>query len=247
MSHLNLETLARLVDESPEPTEAEHLDLCEQCRTELELLRADAAALHHLADPQPPVAAWVALEQTLEREGLLRKTSWTTHALRMAAVFAIFVFGSIIGGLVMREQAVAPVAATTPVVATPAQTAERSPNYDSQLVVPQTPQISQTPQVAQTARISTPPARTAEEAVARLREAERAYLAALGRFSDFSSSADETDPVARLAALESIVATTRAALGQAPADPVINGYHLTAVAQRDATLRQLSNSRQTWY
>ena len=32
--------------------------------------------------------------------------------------------------------------------------------------------------------------------------------------------------------------TTRAALGQSPADPVINGYHLTALAQRNATIKQ---------
>lgn len=244
MSHLTLETLARLVDESPEPTEAEHLDLCEQCHAELELLRADAAALRHIADPQPPIGAWLALEQTLQREGLLRKTSWMTHALRMAAVFTIFVLGSIVGGLAMRQPRVAPVATTTPAVTTPVRIAEQPLNYDSQLVIPQVPRISQIPQSTQP---SAPPAATAEEAAARLREAERAYLTALGRFSDFSSPADETDPVARLAALESIVATTRAALGQAPADPVINGYHLTAVAQRDATLRQLSNTRQTWY
>jgi hypothetical protein len=83
--------------------------------------------------------------------------------------------------------------------------------------------------------------------MARLREAERAYLSALGRYSDLSGRTDASDPLARLAALESIVATTRAALGQAPADPVLNGYHLTAVAQRDAMLRQLAASADTWY
>ena len=30
-----------------------------------------------------------------------------------------------------------------------------------------------------------------------------------------------------------------AALAQAPTDPVINGYHLTALAQRDAMLKQI--------
>jgi hypothetical protein len=43
-----------------------------------------------------------------------------------------------------------------------------------------------------------------------------------------------------MAALESIVLTTRAALNRAPADPVINGYHLTAVAEREAMLRRLA-------
>ena len=100
---------------------------------------------------------------------------------------------------------------------------------------------------AQAAAANARAATTAEEAVARLRDAERDYLAALNRYSDLNGRPENTDPLARLAALESIVATTRAALGQAPADPVINGYHLTAVAQRDATLRQLAASGQTWY
>ena len=76
----------------------------------------------------------------------------------------------------------------------------------------------------------------------------RAYLAAMTRYTELAGGTAAADPVARLAALESIVNTTRAALGQAPADPVINGYHLTALAQRDATLKKLSSSTgQTWF
>jgi hypothetical protein len=41
------------------------------------------------------------------------------------------------------------------------------------------------------------------------------------------------------------VITTRAALGQAPTDPVINGYHLTALAQRDAMLKQIKTTPAT--
>jgi hypothetical protein len=48
--------------------------------------------------------------------------------------------------------------------------------------------------------------------------------------------------VSRLAALEGIVLTTRSALREAPADPVINSYHLTALGQRDELLRQIEES-----
>jgi hypothetical protein len=42
--------------------------------------------------------------------------------------------------------------------------------------------------------------------------------------------------------------TTQAALNETPTDPVINGYHLTALAQRDATLRQVAAaSSERWY
>ena len=60
--------------------------------------------------------------------------------------------------------------------------------------------------------------------------------------------------MSRLAALEGIVLMTGAALSEAPADPVINGYHLTALEQRDALLRQIDRrneateeSEQEWY
>lgn len=246
MSHLTLETLARLVDEAPDPTENGHLDICEECRSELEFLRADAAALRTLPDPRPPIAAWDALEHRLGREGLLRRTSWQTHAMRIAAALVVFVLGAVMGGTFMRPQQAQMVATTETTRTQPAPAVSQPVIIDTPL-----PAAVMTAAPAAGPRVETQqplrPAATAEEAVRRLRAAEDAYLAALGRVSDFSGRAEPTDPVARLAALESIVATTRAALGQAPADAVINGYHLTAVAQRDATLRQLAASGQNWY
>ena len=50
---------------------------------------------------------------------------------------------------------------------------------------------------------------------------------------------DGLDPLNRLAVLEGIVLTTGAALREAPADPVINNYHLTALGQREALIRQI--------
>jgi hypothetical protein len=43
---------------------------------------------------------------------------------------------------------------------------------------------------------------------------------------------------ARLTALDNIVASTRTALYQAPQDPVLNQYYLSAMAAREATLKQ---------
>ena len=245
MSHLNLETLARLVDDVADPTEAGHLDICEPCRRELEALRADAVALRNLPDPQPPVAAWLSLEQTLQREGLMRRNPWVTQLLRLAAVLVIFVLGSLAGAFLVQRQT-ARVAAHAPTMAAPVRMVAQQPvQLDSEPSA--VAALTMNAQHNAATVVNTGPAATAEEAVARLRDAERAYLSALTRYSEFGSKAETGDPVARLAALESIVATTRAALGQAPADPIINGYHLTAVAQRDATLRQIAASGQTWY
>ena len=240
MSHLNLETLARLIDESPDPTEAGHLDICEACRTELEALRADAAALRMLPDPTPPIAAWQSLEQQLQREGLMRQSPWVQNLMRLAAVLVIFVLGTVVGVLLRRSPAPQQVATSTPTLSAPIQTVAQSPvHLDTPITT-----VSQPLNVAQRAPSN------AQEAAAQLQQAEKAYVSALSQYSQFNTRAENSgDPVARLAALESIVATTRAALAQSPSDPVINGYHLTAVAQRDATIRQInaSTKQQNWY
>lgn len=90
-------------------------------------------------------------------------------------------------------------------------------------------------------------ATTAAEAGQILAAREADYVAALARYAELSGEDVTDDPVNRLAALEGIVLTTRAALREAPADPVINGYHLTALTQREAMLRQISNSGDGWY
>jgi hypothetical protein len=77
------------------------------------------------------------------------------------------------------------------------------------------------------------------EAQERLRSAEDAYLAALMRYAELTEDGGATDPITRLTALESIVLASHAALLQAPADPVINGYYLTALGERERMIRQL--------
>lgn len=88
----------------------------------------------------------------------------------------------------------------------------------------------------------------ANDPEARLREAEAAYLEALTRYGQQAGDPSAGDALNRLAALEGIVLTTRAALEQAPADPVINGYHLAAVGAREAMLRQIEATEEDgWY
>ena len=242
MSHLTLETLARLIDETPDPTENGHLDNCKQCRDELEAMRADASAMQRLEDPEPPLVHWVRLEERLEREGLMRRSwRWQPTMLRAAAAVVIFVLGAISASLLTRSEPRQYLTNNTVPQSQPAQQVVPAPNSAATLVETPGPVVS-APSIA-----TGQPARTAEEAAARLRTAEADYLTALTRYTELAGRADQGDPLARLAALYSFVATTRAALGRAPADPVINGYHLTAVAQRDALLRQVSASGQTWY
>jgi len=223
MSHLTIETLARLVDETPTAHEAAHLELCDECRSELEGLRADAAALAALPSIEPPSTQWVALEQRLRQEGLMQtpvialRNRWWRPVMQMAAALAIFVLGGLSANL-MRSGV---------------QPADAPANRSGATLV---------------SNPSTAPVTLVDAQVA-VRTAETAYLDALTRYSELVGATEAADPLARLAALESIVLTTRAALGQAPADPVINGYHLTAVAQRDATIKRLASTsgNQTWF
>jgi hypothetical protein len=92
-----------------------------------------------------------------------------------------------------------------------------------------------------------PRAARRREAAAALAEAERDYLRALADYAE-TATAEDADPVTRLAMLEGLVRTTRYALERAPEDPVINGYHLAAMGERDAMLRQIArSSEETWY
>lgn len=218
MRHLTIESLARLVDESPAPAEVEHLESCEECRRELDALREQSAALAGLPDRAPPAHAWPRLDARLRREGLVHPGSsdtarrlrpWTP-LMRMAAAIALFLLGGATG-FAARDLATTGAAGDAAV----SSTLRAGAGDASQ--------------------------RTTDAfAIADLEEAERAYLAALARYGELPELYDAGDPVARLAALQGIVLTTREALRQAPADPVINGYHLTAVAQRDAMLQRLA-------
>jgi hypothetical protein len=162
--------------------------------------------------------------------------------VQAAAAVVLFVGGITAGRMtVSQNEPVAQAPTPQPAFAQPGTTTvaeqpiveSRNPNVN--LVANETPARAQQP-------------RTMEEAAALLRQTEELYLGALTRYAELATNAQAGDPVSRLAALQSIVMTTQAALSQAPADPVINGYHLTALAQRDATLRQVAAATSDrWY
>jgi len=246
MSHLSLETLARLVDDAPDAAEKAHLEACAECLRELEDMRADLAALTSLPALQPPSEEWETIEARLAQEGLLRRPnlvfSWKATALRAAAAVLIFLLGGVTGAAWLQRPGNEPgiiVSGTGPSQVTPGERVR--PNLTGQRPAEMRGTARNAAEnVLAAAVLSGRVPQTHEEASLLMSEAEALYLDAMLRVSELGSATDGGDPLARLAALEGITAITRAALDRAPADPVLNGYHITAVAQREATLRQLA-------
>lgn len=223
MQHLTAEALARRVGESPTCEERVHLDACSSCSAELEALRAQTAALAELPRLSPPAAEWTSLQTRLADEGLIRvpagpRAGWGFSPLLRAATYVVLFLLGGVGGVVVGQRW----------------------NGDTE------PESGSYARSGPSAALATDVRDQAvrEEATRELRDAEAAYVAALARYGELSGVQPEEgdDPVARLAALEGIVLTTRAALEEAPADPVINGYHLAALGQREAMLRQISRT-----
>lgn len=221
MQHLDLETIARLVDEAPSPREREHLDRCAHCRAELEAMHQLTESLRALPDLRPPVGHWDALERRLVAEGLLRpaprrwfheRQTW----LRAAAALALFLggtaFGSALRGGALRSGSVAP-AGTDAGATTSALTVA-----------------------------------SVDEAAEAVRLAQQQYFNALLRYRDLAGAGTPDadaggDPAGRYAAIEALVAASRVAVRHAPTDPFVNGVLVSAVAEREHVLRQIASAQ----
>ena len=216
MPHLTLEALARLVDEAPTGDEHGHLAECEACRKELEALRDQTETLAAMPKMAPPPDLWPELRSRLRQEGLVerRQSPFAVTALtRIAAALALFIAGGATGFMVRGPAQPVPVASAAAPATTGAEAGE---------------------QLATDAPVPGDPS-------AEVERAQERFAAALDRYM-MANSTQAPDPAARLAALDNIVMTTAEALTESPADPVINSYHLTAVAQRNELLRQIAAS-----
>ena len=255
MSHLSLETIARLVDDAPNTEEAAHLASCTVCRTELDAMTEDVHALSMLPDMAAAPDRWPALEQRLVAEGLIRSQrpfAGSRRLMQIAAALMLFVGGSLAGRLTAEPE----IRTVTQRIPSEPLLIESRPDEQATLAAdvpaaePSSPggeAVGPAPRSFVSLAAAVSQAGTVEEAATVLRDAEELYLGALTRYAELASQSPAGDPVARLAALQSIVMTTQAALHEMPTDPVINGYHLTALAQRDATLRQVAATSDRWY
>jgi hypothetical protein len=220
MLHLPTERLAALSDEPPSQEEAAHLATCEVCARER---RAYDALLVLAANEREPfglpltrfdsIVTALAAEPTAIELPVQKRTGKSHRwILQVAAGFLLVAGGTMFGRMSMGGPPL-PGMQTASVV---------SGNADSVFF------------------------NSVEQARAVQQQAEVAYTQATAYLAQSdSSSSNASGPVAyrsRLAALDRMIGETREALRSAPHDPVINGYYLTTLGQREATLRQLNTA-----
>lgn len=231
MLHLPTERLAALGDERPTPEEEAHLTACEVCAHERNAYRALVAMAHAEREPFGlPLTRWDAIAKELalpapavsvERPAR-RSNRWM---LQIAAGLLLVAGGAMAGrmsagaGLLPTTNAVASSAATpvTNVAQSEAQTIADSIAFGS-----------------------------VDEARAAQLKYEQGYQQAAAYLAQYDtagfSGGSQVAYRSRLAALDRMLTTTSQAIREAPHDPVLNGYYLTTLGQREATLRQLNTA-----
>ena len=238
MSHLSTDRLAALGDDEPTPAEAAHLATCAECARERAAYRTLVAMAHAERDAIGlPLTRWDAIAEALAADQrTAARPEVTLHRALPASRFArasrrpmqiaaglLLVAGGMVAGRVTADVPVLPVAnrLVPPAPGSGAALVNVAlPNADSLFFS------------------------SVDEAREAQRQSEAVYQEAIAYLARHdTASAGDGSPVAyrsRLAALDQVLSTTQEAMRQAPHDPVINGYYLTTLGQREATLRQLN-------
>lgn len=219
MSHLPIERLAALVNEPPTTSELAHLASCSDCAREREAyLQLSALAGAERDRIGVPLTNWDGVSAALardERPMVPRGRRWDAAVWRRTAA-AVLLLAS--GAVVGRYSG-------------PRSVAGAAGQRTDSLAIPDT-----------SLRFSSVnDALKAQAWSQAVYQQATAYVAQ----NDTAVKSGGESPAGmrtRLAALDRVLETTGAALNQAPYDPVINGYYLTTLGQREATLRQLRTS-----
>jgi hypothetical protein len=226
MLHLSTDRLAALGDDQPTPAEAAHLATCAECahergayQTIVAMAEAERAPLGLPLTRWESIASALAVEEVplvMRREPARRTARWP---LQIAAGLLLVAGGAMLGR-VSAGTAALPGAAPSLTTAGIQATTSQYPVAESSFA-------------------------SMEEARAAQARSEQLYQQAAAFLAQHDSSSAGEGPVAyrsRLAALDRVLSTTREAMREAPHDPVINGYYLTTIGQREATLRQLNTT-----
>jgi hypothetical protein len=259
MLHLSSDRLAALADSEPTPLEAEHLAACAACARERAATRS--LVMMARADREQlgmPLTRWDSLAPELHRVGLVAagalmsgsgpiteslpaaRSASVRRAVRWLQAAAVLLF--IGGGAVLGRLS----AGASPFSFT--RSVEPSPSVATN----EEPPLLPLPPLGVTggSEATLPEFSSVDEALGALRRYEFAYQRAAAYLADHDSTTlvDDSDAYrARLAALDRAQRAMGEALREAPYDPVINGYYLTTLGQREATLRQLDTALPAGY
>ena len=228
MSHLPIERLAALADEQPAADESTHLAQCPECTRELEAIRSLVSLAGAERDVMSvPLTRWDTLAKTLRDEGLMERGErreeggalmrFSSRSLLQMAAALLLVAGGIAAGRASAGAALLPGGVSG----------------------------SAASQIASTDAV---PMRFSSSADAS--RWQQTYWDGYQRAIAYLGSQDSTARAAgtpasmrtRLSALDRTSRTMREALNDAPYDPVINDLYINSVAQREATLRQLTSA-----
>lgn len=244
MSHLSTERLAALADEEPTAPEAAHLAACGVCGRERTAYRTLVAMARSERDAIGiPLTRWDAIADALAHERLAvttpsaassdpvveiaarrRSARFLRTPMRAAAGFLLLVGGAIAGRVS---------AGASPLPFGSARSVASGLETRDAATTTQGVRVPDSVAFA-----------SVEEARATQLRSESLYQQAAAFLAQHDSSGESAyNPEvvkSRLAALDQMISTTREAMRDAPHDPVINGYYLTTVGQREATLRQLN-------
>jgi hypothetical protein len=222
MPHLSPERLAALADDPPTAAELAHLTGCAECAreraTHRELSKLAAASSRTIG---APLTTWEALRPALLADGIIDSGSGLTSRTRrrrtrwmQAAAAVALVAGGAAGG---RLSAGASFPMSAPATNGRVATADSTPRF-----------------------------RSLDEARAAQTQSQITYQNATAYLAQHdTTTGDYESPAAmrtRLAALDRTQQVLNQALTEAPYDPVINGYYLTTVGQREATLRMINTA-----
>jgi len=252
MLHLSSERLAALADSEPAPHEADHLAGCAACARE----RAANRSLLMMARAEReqlgmPLTRWDSLAPELHRAGLVaagalmgaadaaapaaepppRSGTMRRAALWLQAAAVLFLVG---GGAAFGRVS----AGADPIPVGWFSEREEAPAGADVRISPPVAVHGDNAALL-------PEFKSVDEALSALHRYEVAYQHAATYLADHDSTTRVDDSEAyrtRLAALDRAGRAMSDALREAPYDPVINGYYLTTIGQRQATLRQLELS-----
>jgi hypothetical protein len=219
MSHLPTERLAALVDETPTAAELAHLASCVECARERAAYRnlVDLAA-NESARIGAPLTTWETLAPVLVADGVIdtgRGSPFRKHSVRRPWLQAAAAMLLVAGGMTAGRLTAGGSGQSVPDLSASVANNDSIPAFQS-----------------------IEDARAVQAQSQLLYQTATAYLAQ----QDTGSLSSDTPSAmrARLAALDRAREVMGEALNTAPYDPVINGYYLTTLGQREATLRQLN-------